>query len=121
MERERKSPGYITTMIKGVRSWLRHNDIECKAKIKITNSTATPSIEDERVPTQEELKNALCYASERARVIISLVAMSGLRLETLGNSTGTDGLTLKDLPELTAEGNHVNFIKTPTMVVVRSL
>ena len=48
---------------------------------------------------------------------MALMAFGGLRPETLGNMTGTDGLTVKDLPELKVEAGRVMFTKIPTMVV----
>ena len=120
MEREEKSPGYIAGMVKGVRSWLRFNDFELKRRIKIRNPNATPSIEDERIPTQDELKTILIYASERAKTSIAFIAFAGLRPQTLGNEPGTDGLRLKDLPEMTIEGKSVKIAKIPTLVVARA-
>ena len=67
MDSKRKSPGYIAGIIKGVKSWLAHNEIELKRKIRISNRNATPTIEDERVPEKEELKALLMYGDERAR------------------------------------------------------
>ena len=120
MEREEKSPGYIAGMVKAVRSWLRFNDFELKRRIKIRNPNATPSIEDERIPTQDELKTILIYASERAKTSIAFIAFAGLRPQTLGNEPGTDGLRLKDLPEMTIEGKSVKIAKIPTLVVARA-
>ena len=55
----------------------------------------------------------------RVRVAIALMAFSGLRPQSIGNHDGSDGLMLKDLPELRIEGGEVVFEKIPTMVVVR--
>ena len=49
---------------------------------------------------------------------ISLIAFADLRPQTLGNHDGSDGLMLKDLPELKV-GSEVIFEKIPTMIVVR--
>jgi len=53
MELDGKSPGYIAGILKGVKSWLVHNEIELKRKVKVSNRGATPTIEDERVPEKE--------------------------------------------------------------------
>lgn len=119
MERERKAPGYITGVLKGVKSWLAHNEIELKRPMKVRNADATPSIADERVPTKEELKTILIYASDRSKASICLMAQAGLRPESLGNESGTDGLRIADMPELTVKGNRVVFQRIPTMIVVR--
>jgi integrase len=118
MEMENKSPGYIEGILKSVRSWLLHNEIELKRRIKISNRGATPTLEDERVPNKEELKTLLMYSDERTSAIICLIAQSGLRLEVLGNATGDDALTIRDLPELKVHEN-VEFVRIPTTVVVR--
>jgi hypothetical protein len=47
------------------------------------------------------------------------MAFSGVRPQVLGDTTGENGLELRDLPELEINGPHVNFIKTPTLIVVR--
>jgi len=115
-----KAPGYIENYIKSVKSWLRFNDIALTRKITIGNRGSTPSIEDERVPMKDELKQILSFAKTRGRTSISLVAFSGVRLQVLGNMTGADGLELRDFPELQVEGGEVSFEKIPTMVIVRS-
>jgi hypothetical protein len=58
-------------------------------------------------------------ADVRSRVACVLLAHSGLRIETLGNYTGTDGLRLRDFPEIRVDNESVTFDKIPTMVVVR--
>jgi hypothetical protein len=113
------SPGYAENYLKAVRSWLEYNEIRLVRRIKIGNRNLTPTIEDERVPTPAELRTIFCYAGERARCSIALMAFAGLRPQTLGNADGTDGLTVKDLPEMGIEGDRVVFAKVPAMVVVR--
>jgi hypothetical protein len=120
LEEKKHAPQYIGAYKKAVRSWMQHNDIELKRNIKIRNSESTPTLENERVPTKPELNQIFTYADERAKVMIALVAQAGLRLETIGNYTGTDGLRIQDLPEMVIEKGRVSFTKIPTMVVVRS-
>ena len=119
LHREGKSPGYMENYLKAVRSWLEYNEIRLVRRIKIGNRSATPSIEDERVPTGQELRTILCYAGERARCSVALIAFAGLRPQTLGNMRGTDGLRVKDLPEIMIENRRISFTKVPTVVVVR--
>jgi hypothetical protein len=116
---EGKSPGYVENYLKAVRSWLEYNEIRLVRKIRMGNRNLTPTIEDERVPTPAELRTIYCYAGERARCSIALIASAGLRPQTLGNASGTDGLRAKDLPDMSMEGNRVVFTKVPTMVIVR--
>ncbi|MEM3875211.1 MAG: site-specific integrase [Candidatus Bathyarchaeia archaeon] len=110
---------YIESALKAVKSWLAHNGIEVKRKIKIRGARDTPSLRDERVPTQQELRRIFLSADKKARVACVLVAHSGLRLMTLGNYTGTDGLRIRDFPEMRIENGQVVFDEIPTMVIVR--
>jgi hypothetical protein len=120
LHRQDKAPGYIENYIKSVKSWLRFNDISLTRKITIGNRGSTPSIEDERVPMKDELKQILNYSKSRGRTSVSLIAFSGLLLQALGNMTGSDGLEMRDFPELHVEGGEVSFEKIPTRVIIRS-
>ena len=120
LEFERKSPGYIKGLIKSVRSWLRYNDVILTRKIKISNPNATPTIEDEQIPTREELSRIMRTSSSRGRVAEALIAFADLRPQSLGNHDGSDGLTIKDLPDLRIEADKVVFDRVPARVVVRS-
>jgi len=111
---------YIHNTTKVVKSWLAHNGIQLKRKIKITGAHETPTLKDERVPTKEELKRIFLSGSKQARTACAIVAHAGLRLQGLGNYTGYDGLRMRDLPELKIKGFEVSFEKIPAMVVVRS-
>lgn len=119
MEKSGKSGSYIKSALKAVKSWLAHNGKEVKRKIKIRGSEDTPSLKDERVPTNEELKRIFLSGDKKARVACALVAHSGLRIETLGNYMGNDGLRIRDLPEIKVQRELVDFGKKPTLLVVR--
>ena len=56
LQTEGKAPTYIAGYLKCIKSWLRFNDIILVRKIKTGNMSRTPTIEDERVPTRQELK-----------------------------------------------------------------
>lgn len=118
MEKRKLAGSYIACTLKAIKSWLIFNGKEIKRKIKIKNSQDTPSLRDERVPTQEELKRILLAADGKARAICVLVAHSGLRLEVVGNYDGSDGLKIKDLPDMEI-GSSVTFLKIPTMIRIR--
>lgn len=113
------SPGYIENYVKVVKSWLLFNEIALVRKIMIGDRGATPTLAEERIPTKGELHGAFSVADERGKVIISLCAFSGVRPEVLGNRKGTEGLRLKDLPELELKDGHIVFRRVPTMVRVR--
>ena len=119
LESERKSPGYIVGLLKAVKSWLRYNDVRLTRRIKVSNPNATPTIEDEQIPSNEELSRIFRASNTRVRVAEVLIAFADLRPQTLGNHDGSDGLMLKDLPELKIENAEVLFERAPTMIVVR--
>ena len=114
-----KAGSYAAVVKKAAISWLDHNGKKLKRTIKIEDAQATPTLHDERVPTQDELRLILLAASPRDRVSCALVAHAGLRLEVIGNYGGDDGLRIRDLPELQISGKEVKFEKIPTQAVVR--
>lgn len=111
---------YVKSALKAVKSWLAHNGIDIHRKIKIRGADDTPTLRDERIPTQQELRRIFLSADKKARIACVLVAHSGLRLMTLGNYTGTDGLGVRDLPEMRVEGNQVIIERAPTIIIVGS-
>jgi len=119
LESQSKSPGYILGIIKSVKSWLRQNDITLTRRIKVSRPDATPTIENEQVPSKEELSRIFRASRPRVMVAEALIAFADLRIQTLGNHNGSDGLTVRDLPELRIENDEAIFDKIPTMIVVR--
>jgi len=77
-------------------------------------------LQDERVPTKEELRKIFLSTDEKGRVACVLVAHSGLRLEVLGNYDGSDGLQVRDFPEMEIKEGKVEFKKIPAMIKIRS-
>ncbi|MEM2282893.1 MAG: hypothetical protein QXH26_05100 [Candidatus Hadarchaeales archaeon] len=118
-EREGYAGSYIACIMKSVRSWLSFNMRRPEIKIKIRGAQDTPTLRNERIPTREELRRIFLSADKKTRVACALVAHAGLRIQTIGNYEGKDGLRLKDLPELTVKGRRVSFRKIPTLIVVR--
>jgi integrase len=119
MEKDGRSGSYIHSQLKAVKSWLLHNRIEVRRKVKIRGVDDTPTLKDERVPTKPELRRIFLAGDEKARVACALIAQSGLRPETLGNYKGNDGLRICDLPQLVIDNRTVEFLKIPTIVIVR--
>ena len=119
LERQGRAGSYIQNILKPVKSWLSYNGMELKRKIKISAYNLHPTVADERVPTKEELAKIFRYLTARGRACAALIAFSGLRLQTIGNYDATDGLIIKDLPELVIEDGTVRFKRIPTMVRVR--
>jgi len=119
LHKDKYSPGYIENYLKAVRSWLEFNEITLVRKIKVGNRNRTPTLEDERVPTKEELGQILNSARERGRCSIALIAFSGLRPQVLGDMRGNDGLEVRDFPEMIIENGEVSFSSIPPRVYVR--
>jgi hypothetical protein len=118
-ERKGRAGSYIESTLKAIKSWLAHNGVRLARRIKIRDAQATPTLVDERTPTQEELRKVLLAARSRARVACVLMAHSGLRPEVLGNYYGTDGLRLKDVVDLRVSPKGVEFERKPAMIMVR--
>jgi len=118
MEKKGHAGSYIQSTLKAVKSWLAHNRIDLKGKIKVKGTQDTPTLKDERVPTKKELRKIFLSGDKKARVATVFVAHSGLRIKTLGNYEGEDGLRVKDLPEMKVEGDSVDFEQIPALVIV---
>ena len=118
-EEKRGQSGSSThTHVKAVKSWLAFNGIVVNRPVKIRNTQATPTLKDERVPTQEELRRIFMASTPRNRVMCALMAHSGVRPEVLGNYLGKDGLRVGDLPDLRIKGETIEFNQIPAQVVV---
>jgi hypothetical protein len=106
-------------MLNSVKSWLRQFDVEIKRKLNVRNPSYTPTLENERVPQGDELIELFRRATLRAGASMALMAKAGLRPEVLGNYNATDGLMVKDLPELAIKNSLAVFESKPPMVRVR--
>ena len=122
LESQNYAPNYIDGILKSVKSWLVFNYIEPKRKIRIANAGIPVNIQDEQVPTKEQLQSILNVSNPRTRASISLMAFSGIRPQVMGNADVTDGLKLDDLNDLviTDDGKTVSFAQIPAMVTVRA-
>ena len=50
---EKKYTGsYTQSVVKAIKSWLKHNGVEVKREIKIRGAEDAPTLNDEKVPTQ---------------------------------------------------------------------
>ncbi|KAF6247097.1 site-specific integrase [Nitrosopumilus sp. b3] len=119
MEEKDYAPGYIEDFVKSVKSWLREFDVDIRRKLKIRNQDYTPTLQNERVPNAEEMSEILSRATLRASVMISLMAKSGVRPEVIGNHDGTDGLRIKDLPDIVIHQGVAKCINAPNRIIVR--
>jgi len=120
LEDEGKAGSYIARFKRVLRSWAKFNGKVVRLDVNIANENLSPTLENERVPSKEELSKILRMSTPRGRVSISLMAFAGLRPESLGNYEGTDGLRLRDLKGLRLTDN-IEFDKIPVMVNVKSM
>jgi site-specific recombinase XerC len=119
LEKEGKAGSYIARFKKVLHSWLAYNGVPVRLKVNIAGEYDTPTIESERVPSKEELDRIARMATPRGRVSAVLMAFSGLRPESLGDYTGSDGLRLGDLVEAEIKPEGIEFRSSPTMLLVR--
>jgi len=124
LESQGYAPNYVDGILKSVRAWLGFNYVEMRRKIRITNAGIPVRLQDERVPTRDELGAILDAAEPRARASISLMAFAGLRPQVMGNADASDGLRISDIGDLAIsnEGGRqgVSFARMPAMVTVRA-
>ena len=120
MEDKGYAPGYTSGFVKTFKSWMSHFDVEIRRRIKIKNPNQTPTLRNEKVPDAQEMTELFARTSLRSAVMISLMAKSGLRPEVMGNHDGTDGLQMRDLPDVVVHQGMAKCIKTPSRIIVRS-
>lgn len=116
-EKREYAPDYIQGLVKGVKSWLKHNDRELKRDVKIKDLGVPVTLKEEKVPEPSQLQEILSAATPRAKVSASFMAFSGVRPEVLGNKDGGGGLVLADLPDLDLE--KLEFKSMPAQVIIR--
>ena len=120
LQNQGKNGSYLVLFKKMLNSWLTFNNLDQKLQgIKIRGANLTPTIQDERPPTREELEKIIRNASLRGRAIIGILAFSGIRPESLGNYKGTDGIVLKDIEGLEITDQGINFKIFPAMLKIR--
>ena len=114
-----RAPGYVDTVLKMARSWLRHCNPDLKLRpLRVKDADIPVSLLNERVPEGEELRELLASGNPKARVIKALIN-SGFRPGAIGNYDGTDGLTVGDLPDLQSTPTGFAFSRRPPMGVGR--
>jgi integrase len=118
METEGKKGTYIAQIRASLNSWLKYNGYIQRVKTAITNETINENTQYERVPTREEFEKVMRKLDSRGRVELSLIALSGVRLEVIGNHDGSDGLMLKDLENFDVE--KLLFTKIPAKINVKA-
>jgi hypothetical protein len=119
LEREDKAGSYISGFKKVLLSWFGYHGLDVKLKVNIAGERDTPTIINERIPNKEELDRIIRMGTPRARVSIVLMALSGLRPESLGNYEGNDGIRLGDFVEVKITEKGIDFPKFPALLIIR--
>ncbi len=98
LTRKGKAGAYIDNIRKAVVRWLDHNGLKLQRKISIPKE-ARHRRRRMTSPEPEQLRAALGVATPRMKVALGLTALSGCRLEAVGNDYGVEarGLTFGDL------------------------
>lgn len=119
IEEQGNAPQYIKTTVTALKSWLAHFDVEIRRKIWIANIESTPTLQNEEVPNGEEMSEIFARVPLREGTSISLIGKAGLRPEVLGNYDGTDGLMMKDLPDIAIVQGVARCLRCPPKIRVR--
>ncbi|MFI5415323.1 MAG: hypothetical protein ACHQ16_06640, partial [Candidatus Lutacidiplasmatales archaeon] len=98
-----RQDSYIGKTLSAVAGWLKHNGVEFHQFPKLS-SVSGETLNNERVPTPDELRTILAALPVRGRVIALAMAHAGLRPGVLGGYRGQSGLTLDSFPELKLSG-----------------
>ena len=120
MEEDGKQGSYIAVSLRPLLSYLKFYDVVVRLNINIRNENRNMTVEQETIPTNEEMDSILQRANLRQRAIIGLIAFSGIRPGAIGNYTGDDGLRIGDIIDLKVDKDGVNFQKMPALMVVRA-
>ncbi len=113
------TPSYLASQFKAMYSYLLYYDIDFKKIPSPKNVQSTPTIENEQIPSKEELSKVLQMATPRDKVSICLMAFSGLRPGVIGDLHGKNGLKMGDLDGWSIKNGEISF-EIPIMIIVRS-
>ena len=107
------SGGTVANYVAAIKSRMQYDGIPFTRPIKIPDRTHHPTVENEVVPTKDQIISFLRNGKHATQVIISLIAFMGFRFTVIAD------LRIKDFPEMSIENNEVTFKKIPTRVKVR--
>jgi len=99
--------GSIRPVVFAVKSWLAFNGKKVYSRMFSNRENIS----------WDEIQKVISHSPPRIRVILSLMAFSGLPTIVIGNVKGSDGLRIRDLPEFDIE--ELKFRKVPALIVVR--
>ena len=115
-----KAGSYTVKFKKVLNSWCLFNGYEPNLKqVRIQGANIAITVTEERPPQPQEINLILRNATTRGRAIISLMAFSGLRPESLGNYDGSDAVKIKDIEGIAVKPDGVDFSILPARLNVR--
>ena len=83
MESQNYAGSYIGSNVKAIKSWLSHNGIELKRRIKIKGIDYTPTLKDKQALTPGRSRTLYLNSPPQSRCAEALMAQSGLRPEVI--------------------------------------
>ena len=107
------APGTVANYVSAIKNRMQYDGIPFTRNIKIPHRTSHPTVENEVVPTKDQIINFLRKAKHATQVIISLIAFLGFRFKVIAD------LRVKDFPEMRITNGEVIFEKIPTRIKVR--
>ncbi len=110
---KRLAPGTVANYVAAIKNRMQYDGIPFTRNIKIPNRTYHPTVENEVVPTKDQIIAFLQNAKPATQVIISLLAFLGVRFKVIAD------IRIKDLPEMRITDGEIIFEKIPTRVKVR--
>lgn len=111
---ERLTGGTVANYVSAIKNRMQYDSIPFTRTIKVPNRTYHPTVENEVVPTKDQILSFLRNGKHATQVIISLIAFTGFRFKVIAD------LRIKDFPEMRiTEDNKIIFEKIPTRIKVR--
>jgi len=106
--------GTVANYVSAIKSRMQYDSIPFTRNIKIPNRTYHPTVENEVIPTKDQILSFIMNGKHATQVIIALIAFTGFRFKVIAD------LRIKDFPEMRiTENNKVIFEKIPTRIKVR--
>lgn len=110
---KRLAPGTVANYVSAIKSRMQYDGIPFTRSVKIPNRTYHPTVENEVVPTKDQIITFLRNGKHATQVIVSLIAFLGVRFNVMAD------LRIKDFPEMRIAENEIIFEKMPTRVKIR--
>ncbi len=113
-------PGAADNVKRAVTSWLDFLGKKPVRSIKVPKASRRRPARERFIPDQDQLRQVLNAADLRAKVAIGLLAMSGCRINMMGNARGDDGLRVRDIVDAKAKDGALEFTKLPARLNIPS-